>query len=392
MFLAGTFNDWRPDATPMQLDAEGTWSVPLELEPGRYEYKFVVDGEWRAAPESRADLACTGWIPNAFGTMNRVLEVPVEARTWAIVLAGGEGSRLRTLTTTRAGVSVPKQFCSLSGGPSLLRQTVERAAAFAPRERILVVVSAAHRSFWRRQLADLPTENVVVQPENRGTAPGILLPALRIRGEDPGADVVVLPSDHYVADEATLREAFRGALRGLRSDPARIVLLGVTPDAADSQYGWIVPGPIIGGATHAIDLFVEKPPAERAAELFDRGALWSSFLFACQVSSLLEAFELSEPCLLRAFTNESARGDAGEERLEELYAKLAPADFSRDVLAHVAHRLGVVAVPPCGWSDLGTPERVASVLSASSGKLRSGAARDPISKRMPILARAITAL
>jgi mannose-1-phosphate guanylyltransferase len=125
-------------------------------------------------------------------------------RTWAIVLAGGEGSRLSNLTTTRSGVRVPKQFCSLAGGPSLLRQTIERAAALAPRAQIAVVVAEAHRAFWRDELADLPAENVLVQPEGRGTAPGILLPALHVARRDPGAKLAVLPSDHHVENEAAL--------------------------------------------------------------------------------------------------------------------------------------------------------------------------------------------
>jgi mannose-1-phosphate guanylyltransferase len=313
-------------------------------------------------------------------------------RTWAIVLAGGEGSRLRRLTTTQSGVTVPKQFCSLSGGPSLLRQTLERAAALVPRERIVVVVSAAHRAFWREELAELPPQNVVVQPENRGTAPGILLPALRVCREDPAAEVLVLPSDHHVDDEATLRDAFRAALRDLRADPARIVLLGITPDAPDSQYGWIVPGRSLRGDTCAIDLFVEKPPADRAAQLFARGALWSSFLFACRIGSLMEAFELAAPGLLRAFLSESWRLGVPEADLADLYVGLVPTDFSRDVLERVPQRLGVVAVPPCGWSDLGTPDRIASVIRARTGRLRAGVTNGSRPSLRPVLSHAIAAL
>src|SRR5882672_10237347 len=136
----------------------------------------------------------------------------MQRRTFAIVLAGGDGTRLSGLTTTRAGVRVPKQFCSLAGGPTLLRQTVERAAALVPRAQILAVVSEGHRQWWRDELADLPPENVLVQPANRGTAAGILVGALAIARRAPGARLLVLPSDHYVGDEATLRGAFRTAL------------------------------------------------------------------------------------------------------------------------------------------------------------------------------------
>jgi mannose-1-phosphate guanylyltransferase len=290
----------------------------------------------------------------------------MRTRTWAIVLAGGEGSRLSNLTTTGAGVRVPKQFCSLAGGPSLLRQTLERAAGLVRRERILVVVAEAHRAFWRDELADVPRANVLAQPESRGTAPGILLAALHLARRDPGARVVVLPSDHHVEDEPVLRAAFRAALEAVEREPGRIALLGVTPDAPDGQYGWIVPASPSGAGLRRIELFVEKPPVERARALHARGGLWSSFLFACRVGALLEAFETCVPALHRAFLAESAARGA---ELRALYRELPAADFSRDVLERLGAELGVIAVPACGWSDLGTPERVASVLAARRAPL-----------------------
>lgn len=285
----------------------------------------------------------------------------MRSRTWAIVLAGGEGSRLSDLTTTRAGVRVPKQFCSLAGGPSLLREALDRAAAIVPRSRIAVVVSESHRAFWRDELADLPAENVLVQPEGRGTAPGILLPTLHVSRRDPGAKIIVLPSDHHVENESALRAAFGAALDAVERERDRIALLGVTPDSPDTQYGWIVPAPSGVGGLRPIELFVEKPPLETARALQSRGALWSSFLFACRAATLLEAFELTLPAMHRAFLAESGARTPAE--LSALYRSLAPADFSRDVLERLSARLGVIAVPSCGWSDLGTPARVASVLA-----------------------------
>jgi mannose-1-phosphate guanylyltransferase len=282
-------------------------------------------------------------------------------------------------------VRVPKQFCSLAGGPTLLRQTIERAAALVPREQIVVVVCDDHRDWWQRELADLPRENVLVQTANRGTAPGILLGALAIARTDPGASLVMLPSDHHVADEATLRAAFRAALDEVALAPDRIALLGVTPDAPDTQYGWIVPKSGEAARLRPIELFVEKPPAERARELMARGGLWSSFLFACRVTALLDAFELAQPDLLRAFLARSSSLRSGRD-LAALYASVPQRDFSRDVLERVADRLGVLAVPPCGWSDLGTPERVASVLALRGSDPRVRPMRE---RPVPVLSLAL---
>jgi mannose-1-phosphate guanylyltransferase len=300
---------------------------------------------------------------------------------WSIILAGGEGRRLRELTTTRAGVTVPKQFCSLNGGPSLLGETVRRAQGLSKLDRILVVVSARHERFWRDELRMLPSENVIVQPQARGTGPGLLLPLLSVLEREPAAEVLVLPADHHVENESVLRGAFESALDAVRDDPKQIVLLGITPDAPDTQYGWIVPSePVRSGSASPIELFVEKPDRETARRLHAQGALWSSFLFACQGLGLLAAFSRTQPALVRSFA---------ERSLEAVYQKIPSVDFSREVLERVADRLGVVRVPPCGWSDLGTPDRIASVL----GLLGVRRSSEPAPRnRLPILAHALESL
>src|SRR5262245_39381555 len=124
-------------------------------------------------------------------------------RGWALVLAAGDGTRLRELTT-RNGIATPKQYCSLRGGRSLLGDVLARAGRCVPRRRIVVVVAEQHRRFWERELADFPPENIVVQPSNRGTAAGILLPLLTVLERDPGARLAVLPSDHFVVRESVM--------------------------------------------------------------------------------------------------------------------------------------------------------------------------------------------
>src|ERR1700692_2215043 len=108
--------------------------------------------------------------------------------TWALVLAGGEGSRLQSLTARASGIVVPKQFCSLGYGPSLLTQSLIRAGSVAPIIQTCAVVVARHQWWWDQPLRSLPKENVFVQPENRGTAHGILLALLRLGARGPGAE------------------------------------------------------------------------------------------------------------------------------------------------------------------------------------------------------------
>ena len=284
---------------------------------------------------------------------------------WAIVLAAGEGRRLRGLTTTRSGLAIPKQFCSLEHGPSLLQDAIERAAGSADRRRICAVVAARHQRWWRGQLSGLPPQNIIVQPENRGTASGVLLPLLTILGRDPQARVVLLPSDHHVRDEWQLGQALRRAAAPPEADRPEVLLLGLEPRSADPQLGYIVPRRDPGRAHHGVQRFVEKPDPARAAALVDQGALWNTFIIAADGAALVRLFERRCPDILAAMRAalESAAGAAQvNARLAGLYPLLPELDFSRGVLEGQEPHLRVLPVPECGWSDLGTPDRVAEAL------------------------------
>jgi mannose-1-phosphate guanylyltransferase len=206
---------------------------------------------------------------------------------WVIVLAGGRGSRLSTLTRDRAGTVVPKQFCSLHGGRSLLADALARAALLAPPERTLMVVVQQHERFWLRELAAQAAVHVVVQPRECGTAPGVLLPLLAVLQRDPEALVTLLPSDHFVGDEASLAGDLRAAQDAAASAPHRVLLLGIRPDAPEPEYGYVLPGPG-HGATRKVAAFVEKPAREHAAALIARGAVWNAFLVVARAGTLLE--------------------------------------------------------------------------------------------------------
>jgi len=118
---------------------------------------------------------------------------------WAILLAAGDGLRVRSFTTDARGASIPKQYCAFDGRHSMLRWAVNRAARLVPKRQIVAVVARQHQRLWQRELSDLAPENLLVQPQNKGTAAGLLLPLLDILRRDPQATILVLPSDHFVA-------------------------------------------------------------------------------------------------------------------------------------------------------------------------------------------------
>lgn len=279
---------------------------------------------------------------------------------WAIVLAAGDGTRLHGLTMDRHGAAIPKQFCSLQGGRTLLGDALHRAARVVRGDRVVVVVAAQHQKWWERELAFLPCRNVIVQPENRGTASGILLPLLSILQRDQAAHVAIFPSDHFVREETVLERTMRATLRELCGD--ELVLLGITPDRAETEYGWIVPE---ADGTPRVSAFVEKPGPAQAEACLRSGAVWNSFLFAAKGAAILALCERRVPGVTASFQSAFASSVRGRARaVASLYASLDPVDFSRAVLQGSEHFLRLKVVPSCGWTDLGTPERVAQCLDS----------------------------
>ncbi len=290
-----------------------------------------------------------------------------DTNIWALVLAAGEGSRLRGLTTTACGVAVPKQFCSLRGGSSLLQEALQRARAVARPERICSIVAAQHGTWWAGALDALPEHNVIVQPENRGTAHGILLPLLHIAARDPHATVVLLPADHHVRDEAVLAGSLRRAAGLAAADPNTMILLGIEPDAPDTELGYILPQELAGEEVPAVLQFIEKPAPSSARALLRGGALWNAFIIAASVRAFLALYQERIGDTLNRM-REAVRVDRERTRrplaTTELYRALETLDFSRHVLEGRTQNLRVLRVPECGWTDLGTPQRVAATLQA----------------------------
>ncbi len=264
-----------------------------------------------------------------------------------------------------SGRPVPKQYWCPGGGPTLLRLALRRAARVASPDRIVVVVARDHEAWWSRDLSDLPPRRVVVQPWNRGTAPGILLPLLRILSEDPDATVAVFPADHHVAREERLAEAALAAAAAAVADPTRVVLLGIVPDAPEPGYGWIVPLAAGGGAPiRRVERFVEKPPVAEAIALRASGALWNSFVFVGRAATLA-SWILAEAPEWEPLAEVAGLGpEVPPGILGAIYDLLPNRDFSKDVLERHAADLAVARVPECGWTDLGTPDRVARHLGA----------------------------
>jgi mannose-1-phosphate guanylyltransferase len=285
---------------------------------------------------------------------------------WAVVLAGGDGIRLKTLTRKITGDERPKQFCALVGDSTLLEETRQRVTLQFAAHRTLYVLNRVHELYYAPLLAQACRANLLIQPRNRGTTPAILYSLLRIAAFDPTAIVSLFPSDHYVSDNHKFMAHVRHALDSALRHPERIILLGITPESPEVEYGWIEPARPIAGDPRLFNVrrFWEKPNTSCAQVLHLRGCLWNTFVVVAPVQTLLNVIENALPELFRHFvrlapilgTNEETRWAA------ELYDGLESSNLSHEVLARFPNRLAVVKVTGVKWSDLGEPKRVMASL------------------------------
>jgi mannose-1-phosphate guanylyltransferase len=279
---------------------------------------------------------------------------------WVLVLSGGDGTRLQALTQEITGAPIPKQYCPLVDGRSLLEATLARARAVTRPDRILVVVNRAHLPVAAAQLARVPAENVLVQPRNCDTGPGLAFSLGHLARRDPTAECVVFPSDHWISDEAVFAAHVRQVLCVIHRLPGKLALLGIQPEHAEPGFGYIEPAspvPVAGvvGARR-VAAFREKPTAEEAERLVAAGGLWNSFVMAFHVPTVLRLLAHLRPADIRPMQSVAERPDL----TDALYQHAVEAwNFSSGFLARIPQHLVVVRTAGTGWSDWGTPEAIA---------------------------------
>jgi len=294
--------------------------------------------------------------------------IGVQCHRWGVILAGGDGRRLLPLTRRITGDDRPKQFSAILGAETLLQQTQRRVSRLVRRWQTLLVLTKTHEQFYLDQVAELPSTSLVVQPQNQGTAPAILYSLMRVREMDPKGFVTFFPSDHHFSDDESFRAHIDSAFAAAESRPDLVFLVGVTPESPEVEYGWIEPGsplpsPVLN-SVRRINRFWEKPSQALASILMERGCLWNSFVMVGHVQAFLNLIRYALPQLLRSFeairTSLFSRAEKAE--LGGLYSRLRPANFSQDVLAVGTSNLAVLRATGLGWSDLGEPDRVLSIL------------------------------
>jgi mannose-1-phosphate guanylyltransferase len=285
---------------------------------------------------------------------------------FAIVMSGGSGTRLWPLSRRET----PKQLLALTGDTSLLQQTVARLGSILKTQDIYVITADAQVRATRRQLPQLPEENVLGEPLARSTAVATGLATVLARRESDEV-ALVLPADHFIADE----EAFADALRDAAHVAERgyLVTLGVVPTHPATGYGYIKAGGRLhpSSPTALVERFVEKPDAEHAAEFLAEGDyFWNAGVFVWRVYAFRQAVERFQPVLSAALDRigEAHRTPGWMSRVRDILEPI-PAITIDVGIAEPAAAEGRMAVVPlrAGWSDIGSWSALLEALSTARG-------------------------
>jgi mannose-1-phosphate guanylyltransferase len=292
-----------------------------------------------------------------------------------LVLAGGEGKRLQPFIKSLGKGDLPKQYVNFIGTRSMLEHTLERAERVIPSERVLTIITESHLKHpeVREQISSRPKDTVIVQPENKETGPGLLLPLMHLHKRYPSSLVLVLPSDHFIWEEDRLMDHAHLACSAVRRDPSRLILLGVKPDRDEPEYGYLVPSKKSSEPRMSeISWFIEKPEQKVARRLTRAGGLWNTMIMAFKASAMLHWVSRLAPALYGQFQQiYQAIGTPGEaDVVRDVYRRLEPINFSKEFLEPMvkSYPSSLVALPVRDllWSDWGTASRIKEVLKTIS--------------------------
>lgn len=283
-------------------------------------------------------------------------------RFWAVVPAGGAGTRLWPVSRADS----PKFLHDLTGsGRTLIQATVDRLRSLAG-ERVLVVTGGAHAAAVREQVGDLPGDLLLTEPSPRDSMAAIGLAAAVLERRDPEAIIGSFAADHVIRDQRAFSEAVVEAV-GVAASGDRLVTIGIEPTVPATGFGYIQMGPRLPGHRSArrVRQFVEKPNAQRAASYLATGEFrWNAGMFVVRAATLLDLLARWHPQLAAGLREIAADPSLLAERWEGL-EKIA----IDHAVAEPAADEGLVAVVPGGfdWDDVGDFKSLSGLLPAGEG-------------------------
>lgn len=278
-----------------------------------------------------------------------------DKRNHIVIMAGGIGSRFWPMSTTE----FPKQFIDVLGvGRSLLQLTYDRFQGICLPENIWIVTNKKYLELCREQLPDVPTENILLEPCRRNTAPCIAYVSWRIKSKNPKANVVVTPSDHIVTDTVEFQRVITSCLK-FTGETDAIVTLGMKPNRPETGYGYIQADLSVSSPRNKeifrVDSFREKPDIETAKKYIQQNNFfWNAGVFIWSVSTIVNAFRVYQPAISKVF--EGMEHIYGTPEEQENIDKCYPECENISVDYAIMEKAEEIFVCPAnfGWSDLGT--------------------------------------
>jgi mannose-1-phosphate guanylyltransferase len=267
-------------------------------------------------------------------------------------MAGGIGSRFWPMSRT----DFPKQFLDILGlGKTLIQQTFDRYRELVPLENIYVITAEEYVNIVKKQLKDIPEENILAEPSRKNTAPCIAYMALKLLKKDPEALMIAAPADHLVTETEEFIKTAKRALDFVGHINA-LVTIGVKPIYPNTGYGYIQHEPASAAPdVFKVKTFTEKPTLELAKTFIASGDfLWNAGIFTWKVKNIIAAIEKYEPELYELFAADKDKFNTAKEKetIEAIYPQCTNISIDFAVMEKADN---VYLIPASfGWSDLGT--------------------------------------
>ena len=288
----------------------------------------------------------------------------------AIVLAGGSGLRFWPESRSRRS----KQFLNLTGGGSMIRETLDRLRPLFPPERIWVVAGRKDAQYLSHRALGISKGNILLEPEGKNTAPAISLATAVIAQSDPDAVLLVTPADHAIANPRAFLTIIRKGLR-LARETGRFVTLGIPPTHPSTGYGYIERGAPFPGKVQGafrVARFAEKPNLSTAKRFLQSGRFdWNSGVFLFRSDAFAKSLAKFLPEVSEAIGKVVTRSKSGfERRLSTAYQRMPSISIDYGILEKEKEILVLPA--DMGWNDIGTWRSLHEFLSQGDGNVTFG--------------------
>ena len=262
-----------------------------------------------------------------------------------VILSGGSGTRLWPMSTPET----PKQFLALTGDRTMFQHTLDRVRGADRFGSPMIVANARHADLIEAQLEGAAA-TLMLEPCARNTAPAIALAAI----EAGSAPILIMPSDHVIADVAAFHAAIERALPLV--DAGWLITFGITPNGPETGYGYIRVGEAVGEGVHHVERFIEKPDRARAEEMLAEGGhAWNGGIFLFRADVFLGYLAVHAPDMLACAQGALDKAKRSGMRVlpDETAFAASPSDSIDYAVIEKAERVAVVPVA-MGWSDLGS--------------------------------------